>query len=156
MCIEEHNDDPKASHNLDDVNSADYWPKHWARIDTFAHDFSALYGHIFTLAPGKYVIAKASQQTAANAQPNLYFLAVQGQTRGTITTAQEITGLSNKVDDVDFLLSEPTKNAELSRAYFSFSANFNDVNYGKLTVKDFDDSHEYIEILFIGNVVSVK
>ena len=148
MCIEEHNDSPKADHNLDDVNGNDYWPKHWARIDTFAHDFNALYGHIFTLAPGKYVIAKASQQTAANAQPNLYFLAVQGQTRGTITTAQEITGLSNKVDDVDFLLSEPTKNAELSRAYFSFSANFNDVNYGKLTVKDFDDSHEYIEILF--------
>ena len=83
-------------------------------------DEGALYGHIFKLEAGDYVIG-ANSGTA-----NIFFLAVQGQTEGTIGNKEIIT-LDDTVDDVDFLLTEPAYDdfaANLDKALFSYKAYF--------------------------------
>ena len=89
-------------------------------------DNDALYGHIFKLDAGDYVIC------ASNSTANIYFLAVQGQENGEMGTDDIQTGVGgNELDNVDFLLTRPSdNNGTLDRAYFTFKANFNGVgNY---------------------------
>ena len=88
-------------------------------------DGGALYAHIFKLPQGHYVLGGSGANN--NATANIYFLAVQGQTDADIggnVTAE----LGNALNDVDFLLSEPTKADfpnSLDKALFNFSADFN-------------------------------
>ena len=84
-------------------------------------DNTALYGHIFTLPQGDYVIG------GTNGTANIFFLAVQGQTEGTIGS-KDIISLDDAINDVDFLLEAPTLAnfpAGLSKALFSYRAYFN-------------------------------
>lgn len=92
---------------------------HGSYIDLSDED--AAYGHIFKLPKGNYVIG-ARSDTA-----NIFFLAVQGQTEGTIGSKEIIT-LDDTVDDVDFLLTAPTYSEfgfGLDKALFSYKAFFN-------------------------------
>ncbi len=84
-------------------------------------DGGALYGHIFNLPQGDYVLG--SQSGTAK----VYFLAVQGQTEGSIGH-DEVVSVDGTVADVDFLLDEPslsTYPSGLNKALFSFKAVFN-------------------------------
>ena len=84
-------------------------------------DVGLLYGHIFKLPKGDYVIG-ANSGTA-----NIFFLAVQGQTEGTIGSKETIT-LDDAIDDVDFLLTKPAYDdfaSNLDKALFSYKAYFN-------------------------------
>ncbi len=84
-------------------------------------DNGALYGHIFKLEKGDYVLG------AASGEAHVYFLAVQGQTDGTIDTNDIIT-LDDAIENVDFLLEAPTYDNfpnNLNKALFSFNATFN-------------------------------
>ena len=85
-------------------------------------DSDVLYGHIFKLEKGDYVLGSYSSTAA-----NVYFLAVQGQTEGTIG-AKEILSLDDKLEDVDFLLEAPTVTNypdSLNKAGFSYKGYFN-------------------------------
>jgi hypothetical protein len=89
-------------------------------------DGDCLYGHIFKLAQGDYVIG------AKNGTANIYFLGVQGQTDGTIGSTTEAT-IGNGVTNVEFLLEQPTLSdyseatgiAGSKVAYSSFKGIFN-------------------------------
>lgn len=74
--------------------------------DNMMGDGGCLYGHIFKLdkLPEGWAYAIASEN---DNQANLYYLAVQGQTDGTIGSSMAKVG--NVLDDVDFLIAEPTK-----------------------------------------------
>ena len=74
--------------------------------DNMMGDGGCLYGHIFKLdkLPAGWAYAIASEN---NNPANLYYLAVQGQTDGTIGSSMAKVG--NVLDDVDFLIDEPTK-----------------------------------------------
>ena len=85
------------------------------------NDGGALYGHIFKLPQGDYVLG------ARSGTANVYFLAVQGQTEGTIG-AKDIVSIDDAINDVDFLLEAPTLAAfpnSLNKALFSFKGFFN-------------------------------
>ena len=113
-------------------------------------DNNALYAHIFKLPKGEYAIGSSS----GNATANIYFLAVQGQTEGTIGDAEK-ANVGNAVTDVDFLLAEPTLAdypSTLSAALFSFKSEFNSsVNkVFQVDVKTID-SHKYVSLIFEDN-----
>ena len=124
----------------------------WERVDHFMHDHSALYAHIFKLPPGHYAIGASgtdANPTAAS-NVNIYFLAAQGQTDGTIIT-DELPDVGNVIKDVDFLLSRPEYNNELNKAYFSFEITFNDLNPGVINVNVYspnDDNKKYPKVVF--------
>ena len=86
-------------------------------------DDGALYGHIFKLPKGKYVVG-SRKDTA-----NIYFLAVQGQDKGEMDTTT-FADIGYKVENVDFLTEAPTyakyKSGTLDEAGVSFTANFNE------------------------------
>lgn len=100
---------------------------------TMAHESSgtmkdggALYGHIFKLPQGDYVIGSNNAKTKAN----IYFLAVQGQNEGTIG-ANEIISIGDKIDGADFLLEAPTLAnypSGLNKASFTFKGLFNNTS----------------------------
>ncbi len=104
----------------------------------------ALYGHIFHLPKSEdgymYAIGRAGGGFAFNdGKARLYYLAVQGQTAGTIDT-NKIADVGNHLDNVDFLTTEPSKSDYTSvdgytpkRAFVNFSANFNTTD-GELDV----------------------
>ena len=86
-------------------------------------DNDILYGHIFRLPKGDYVLGSYNKDVAAN----VYFLAVQGQTEGTIG-AKEVLAIEDKLEDVDFLLESPTFEnypAGLNKAGFTYKGVFN-------------------------------
>ena len=86
-------------------------------------DAGVLYGHIFKLPKGEYILGSDNDKKKAN----VYFLAVQGQSDGTIGTNETIT-LDQAIEDVDFLLTAPTfvnYPAGLDKALFSYSGVFN-------------------------------
>lgn len=108
----------------------------------------SLYAHIFLLPQGDYVIGAAN----ANEQANIYFLAVQGQTEGTIG-ANDMAGIGNAVTDVDFLLEEPTYtdfhssgDSGLKLANLSFKSTFN-TRQGDFTVEP-EGEPEYLGMRF--------
>ena len=92
-------------------------------------DGGALYGHIFKLPQGDYAIG-SSGGTA-----NIFFLAVQGQTEGSIGT-NDLVSIGDAISDVDFLLEAPTL-ADYPNGYnkalFSFGALFNNT-HGEFTM----------------------
>lgn len=84
-------------------------------------DDGALYGHIFKLPQGNYVLG------ARSGSARVYFLAVQGQTEGTLGDNDLIT-IGDAVEDVDFILEAPTFENYPSgfvKALFSFKGTFN-------------------------------
>ena len=86
-----------------------------------AGDNNALYGHIFKLEQGDYVLGTSSGTA------KVYFLAVQGQTDGTIGH-DEVISVDGSIADVDFLLEAPTLSgypSSLNKALFSFKGVFN-------------------------------
>ena len=124
-------------------------------------DDGALYAHIFKLdkLPEGWAYAIGSSDSGDSNKANLYYLAVQGQTDGTIGTSMAKVG--NVLDDVDFLIDEPTKvdyvvNVETvgdvetttisynssKLAEFNFTAEFNttsgvfDVNTGVVDIEE--------------------
>ena len=105
--------------------------------DNHMGDNNALYAHIFKLPQSKdgemYCIGSSSSTKA-----KLYYLAVQGQTNGTLDT-DSIAELDNHLDNVDFLTTEPTKSNYTSggyaakRAYITFNGTFNTTD-GELSI----------------------
>lgn len=111
---------------------------------------STLYGHIFKLPKGDYVIG------ARGGTAKVYFLAVQGQDDGELGDT-EFADVGYKVDRVEFLNERPTydnfklydpesedeekKNA-LKVSGVTFSANFNDntIRSFYATTKDYESS----------------
>ena len=90
------------------------------------NDAGVLYGHIFKLPKGEYVLG-ASPTSGNEAKANIYFLAVQGQTEGTIGANENLT-IEDVIEDVDFLLTAPTfvnYPVGLDKALFSYSGVFN-------------------------------
>ena len=90
-------------------------------------DSGVLYGHIFKLPKGDYILGGTTGGRGGTQNARVYFLAVQGQTEGTIGTTDIIT-LDDKVEDVDFLLTKPSFNdfaASLDKALFSYKGVFN-------------------------------
>ena len=105
-----------------------------------ATDF--LYGHIFTLPRGHYVIGSSVKTGSTSAK--LYYVCVQGQTNGDLGEL-EVATIGNYVHDVDFLLKDPTTNAfnlndQSFFAKFSFDGVFTD-DIGKIVV----DSYQYTD-----------
>ena len=106
---------------------------------------SAIYGHIFYLPQGDYVLG------ARSGTANIYFLAVQGQTEGTIG-GTDVVSIGSAVEDVDFLLTAPTfanyPNG-LDYALFSYKGYFNStsgiVYMEPVTV----DTKKYIKVRFV-------
>ena len=120
-------------------------------------DSKALYAHIFKLPKGEYAIGNSGGSTPAN----IYFLAVQGQTEGTIGEAEK-ANVGNAVTDVDFLLDAPTMANYpngLSTAFFSFKSEFNSsvnklfqvdvktVGVNKYISLTFEDNPHYVTYL---------
>ena len=77
--------------------------------DNMMGDGGCLYGHIFKLdpLPENWAYAIGAENNDDNIKANLYYLAVQGQTDGTIGSAMAKVG--NVLDDVDFLTAAPEK-----------------------------------------------
>ena len=108
-------------------------------------DGGALYAHIFKLDKLPDGWAYAIGSSNGNAKANLFYLAVQGQTDGTIGSA--IAKVGNVLEDVDFLISAPQKSDYVisteeiagqqvqtiafnsnKLANFNFTSNFNTTN----------------------------
>ena len=96
--------------------------------NTNLYDSGQIYGHIFHLPKGDYVVGARN----ANQFSNIYFLAVQGQKNASIGS-KEIAEMDAKLENVDFLLAAPTVDAyhakngqSLNIALISFKAIFND------------------------------
>ena len=106
---------------------------------------NALYGHIFKLPKGDYIIG------ARNDTAKIYFLAVQGQTDATIGST-EMADIGYAVDNVDFLTAEPTLNdypSSLALASLSYTAYYDDSTSRTfyVAVKDVD-GRKYVWIKF--------
>ena len=105
----------------DDPNTSGHTTTHCENYATMSDD-GALYGHIFRLPQGDYVLGSYS-----NSPANIYFLAVQGQTEGTIG-AKETIAIEAELDDVSFLLEEPlymNYPAGFNKALFTYKGVFN-------------------------------
>ncbi len=86
------------------------------------NDHNALYGHIFKLPKGDYVIG------ARSGSANIYFLAVQGQTDASIGD-KTMANIGYTVDNVDLLTEQPTfanYPNDLALSNITFRAFFND------------------------------
>lgn len=68
-------------------------------------DSGVLYGHIFKLDPGDYVVGSDSGTV------DLYYLCVQGTDLGTIGTNTDMADVGNAITDVDFLTVDPINEA---------------------------------------------
>lgn len=92
-------------------------------------DGNALYAHIFKLPKGEYCIGSKTSSKA-----NLFFLAVQGQTNGSLDDNVTAAIGDRAVTQVDFLTSEPhfedydedvsSANFKLDTALFNFKCEF--------------------------------
>ena len=100
-------------------------------------DTDWLYGHIFTLPRGNYVIGSSKKTGSTSAK--LYYVCVQGQTNGDLGDL-EVATIGNFIHDIDFLLKDPTDpltpfdlNDQSFFANFSFSGNFT-TDIGKFVI----------------------
>ena len=115
-------------------------------------DSGFLYGHIFKLPRGTYVIGASKNKGNVNSTARLYYVCVQGQTNGDLGEIN-MTTLGNTVQDVDFLLKDPVTNTFSLNdhsffANFSFSGNFTDL-VGKLVVDTLTSNNTtYIRVRF--------
>ena len=96
-----------------------------------------LFAHIFKVPKGKYFIG------SPNGSINIYYMAVQGQTSGTIDEINVAQGI-NRVAGVDFLLCDPTGDLK-KYAKLTYLAKFN-TNSGTLRVYSQDEVHLYISL----------
>ena len=108
-------------------------------------DSGALYGHIFKLEQGDYVIGSANDNAA-----NIFFLAVQGQNEGTIG-AKEMLAIEDKIEGADFLLEAPTYAnypSGLNKAQFTYKATFNTTS-GIITTDSYTlGGKKYVRVTF--------
>ena len=111
-----------------------------------------LYGHIFTLPRGNYVIGSSKKRGHGSAK--LYYVCVQGQTHGDLGEI-DIAKIGNSVHDVDFLLKDPTDiNSPFDLddasyfADFSFQGDFADMTGKMIIDTDIYDSEVYIRVRF--------
>ncbi len=108
-------------------------------------DNSALYGHIFKLPKGDYVIG------ARNSTANIYFLAVQGQNNATIGD-KELTYIGAAVEGLDFITEAPSQTNQFpfdnTQALLSFTMNFN-LKPGEVEITTAEsNNNNYIAINF--------
>ena len=109
-------------------------------------DGGALYGHIFTLPQGDYVIGSRTGTA------NLYFLAVQGQNNASLGD-KESAYIGEAIEDIDFLTEEPysTEEAfpfESYQAGLRFKMVFNSLPGAvEITTESYNTKH-YIAINF--------
>ena len=124
-------------------------------------DGDALYGHIFKLdkLPDGWMYAIGSADSEANKKANLYYLAVQGQTDGTIGSTK-IANIGRNLENVDFLVNAPVKadypitseslnGYAAKEAFFNFAANFN-TSGGSLTARKYGDT-SYLELSYVND-----
>ena len=112
-----------------------------------------LYAHIFKLeGNGKhYVIGSSSKSTT---KANIYYLAVQGQTAGTIGSATVIGVGDMAVRNVEFLVNAPTyaanfpSNLTSDIARFSLKANFNNLYHNKQFTINVEDDDPHLRIIY--------
>lgn len=110
---------------------------------------SALYGHIFYLPQGDYVIGSSSGTT------NIYFLAAQGQTDASIG-ADDVEDIGTAITDVDFLTEAPTyadyvinaTHSGLKLALFSFETTHNMVSGTFIVQTATKNNKKYIHLTF--------
>lgn len=106
---------------------------------------NALYGHIFKLPQGDYVLGSND-----NDYTNVYFLAVQGQTEGTLGD-NEMIAIGDAIENVDFLLTAPTLadfTLGFNKALFSYKGTFN-LNSGTVTMDVVELSNKkYMRVAF--------
>lgn len=127
--------------------------------DNYMGDNDALYAHIFYLpklpANEAYCIGAAD---TASTKAKLYYLAVQGQTGGTIDTGK-MANIGNSLSNVDFLTSAPVKSdyADGGLGYQSklaesnFRARFNTA-YGEFRVETITvDANNYLKYVYYNN-----
>ena len=85
-------------------------------------DSGYLFGHIFKLPKGHYVIGASGKKGSTSA--NIYYLSVQGQTNGDLGEL-DVTTIGKYVEHTDFLLQDPTKsNTPLDYTDLSVVAKF--------------------------------
>lgn len=106
-------------------------------------DNDFLYGHIFKLPRGNYVIGSSIKMNSNSAK--VYYVCVQGQTNGDLGDL-DVATIGNYVHDVDFLVKDPADendpfdvNDSSFFAEFSFAGNFTDV-IGKMVVDTYEES----------------
>lgn len=111
-------------------------------------DVSNLYGHIFTLPQGDYVLG-ASSGTA-----NIYFLAVQGQNNATIGE-KETTYIGAAIDNCDFLTEAPSSTNTFpfisTQAMLTFKSTFNSLSGSMQIDVQTVGNKKYISITFLDN-----
>lgn len=108
-------------------------------------DGDAVYGHIFKLEQGDYVLG------ARNNLAHLYFLAVQGQNNATLGD-KTTTYIGSAVERCDFITEAPS-NTNLfpfteTRALLSFAMNFNSLSGQVFVATQTFDNEKYISITF--------
>lgn len=90
--------------------------------DNDADEGNAVYGHIFKLPKGDYCLG------SRGGTARIFFLAVQGQTDGTLGD-KSMTYIGSAVEDVDFIVDAPSALNPFpftnSIALFTFKSNFN-------------------------------
>ena len=112
---------------------------------------STLYGHIFHLPQGDYVIGSS----ADSGDSNIYFLAVQGQTDASIG-ADDVEDIGVAITDVDFLTDTPLYNdyainashSGLKLALFSFESDYNMVTGTFIVQTATKNNKKYIHVTF--------
>lgn len=132
-------------------------PSHVKKGDEDPIEGKAVYGHIFKLPKGDYCLG------ARSGTARIYFLAVQGQTDGTIGD-KTMTYIGSAVEDVDFIVDAPSALNPFpfanSTALFTFKSNFNLVS-GTVVIGsqiyddkkrmyvDFEDDPRFLTYLFL-------
>ena len=108
--------------------------------DNMMGDGGCLYGHIFKLdkLPEGWAYAIASEN---DTKANIYYLAVQGQTDGTIGSAMAKVG--NVLDDVDFLIAAPTKSDYVVTKTIENNEEITTITYNSSKVAEFNFTSEF-------------
>ena len=103
-------------------------------------DGGCLYGHIFKLdkLPEGWAYAIGSDSTT---KANIYYLAVQGQTDGTIGSSMAKVG--NVLDDVDFLIDEPEKADYVVETRTENNEEITTISYNQNKVAGFNFTSEF-------------
>lgn len=111
---------------------------------------NALFAHIFKLPAGDYCIgATSNTNNSSGGTANIFFLAVQGQTDGTLGT-EDYAAIGSAITNVDFLISAPSISKVIEEAYISFKGEFNSKE-GTFAV----NFASYIELVFLEDENSI-
>ena len=111
---------------------------------------NALFAHIFKLPAGDYCIgATSNTNNSSGGTANIFFLAVQGQTDGTLGT-EDYAAIGSAITNVDFLISAPSISKIIEEAYISFKGEFNSKE-GTFAV----NFASYIELIFLEDENSI-